>query len=644
MSRVLIRATTMKKTLVILILVAVTAGVAWRTGVFKSGRGMSIVAASELQQYVTAKPPVPIVFTSRTVPASFVAPADEAAGLHHPGAISWTATEGRLRLLDVDGKLYELTAGRTLEDGSRLIDVMSPSVSVDGKRILFAGRKAAPDAGRWRIYQVNTDGSDLRQLTGHAQDPGCVATPPMRFAADGSIMSDSDRRRIDYDDVDPTDLGERGFAFVSSRLPDQGRDHTRRATQLWSWAPGESHPMALSANRNNDRWPVLIDGDRMMFSLWSRNREVVTADRGDIRPFTSTQSPATMPTDRWMGARTMIGGGDFGYAIKSVEPVWRPRPLFNGRVVFMTDGAGEGKPGRIAQADWGYITSSPSSLQPGADLPDTGGAKLIFGPSQDEQGRDLVSGTPSPCPGGSVVFSAAVMNETPGAFAIRIISDNWQEGSPASRVLFDDPALVDAEPVAVYARELTGGQSNRDAAAMSRMTAPARIELHGGKTHTGESGFLENLAVMLEIRSPIPWQAPSETRVDPQQNPLIPPPKNIKSIAFWAARRDRFDDPVRTRVPGEFEKLLNVPIDSSGELQTWLPADPLMPTVVAGLDAEGKIAKWSGKISDSAGRPGLYYAYAGDHYSGTRPNGYHYCNGCHTGHTFISTNIREKVK
>lgn len=173
---------------------------------------------------------------------------------------------------------------------------------------------------------------------------------------------------------------------------------------------------------------------------------------------------------------------------------------------------------------------------------------------------------------------------------------------------------------------------------------PNRIVLEDGREYSGPSGYLENLAVLDAIRSPIPWQAPSATRIDPRKNPLVPPPKNIHSIAFFAARRDRFDDSEQSRILGKFEKLLTAPIDDSGELQTWLPADPMTPTVLAGLDAEGKIATWMGKANDSAGRPSRYYAYAGDHYSGTRVNGYHYCNGCHTGHTFISASVREKVR
>ena len=158
--------------------------------------------------------------------------------------VPWAAREGRLRLLSEDGRLFELTWGRRLPDGSTLVDVMSPSVSLDGERILFAGRKSEND--RWRIYEIGVDGSGLKQLTGGPDDPGCIAVPPLRFKADGSRLSDELRRKLDYDDVDPADLGPNGFAFASSRLPDLGRDHSRRATQIWTWAPA---PRLLNRSR-----------------------------------------------------------------------------------------------------------------------------------------------------------------------------------------------------------------------------------------------------------------------------------------------------------------------------------------------------------------------------------------------------------
>ena len=86
-----------------------------------------------------------------------------------------------------------------------------------------------------------------------------------------------------------------------------------------------------------------------------------------------------------MAAIVMANAAQFGYAIKAAEPVWRPRPLFNGRVAFMTAPTPD-SPLRLAQADWGYIRTSPSSLAAGEEMPYEGGAELHYGPSQGRPG------------------------------------------------------------------------------------------------------------------------------------------------------------------------------------------------------------------------------------------------------------------
>ena len=57
------------------------------------------------------------------------------------------------------------------------------------------------------------------------------------------------------------------------------------------------------------------------------------------------------------------------------------------------------------------------------------------------------------------------------------------------------------------------------------------------------------------------------------------------------------------------------------------------PTLLVGMGADGQVVSATG-AADAAGRRGKFYAFAGDHVSGTRAGGYHFCTGCHTGHTF----------
>ena len=584
---------------------------------------------------------VPVVFTSRTSASSMTPESPEAEPYREPVATPWAASEGRLRLIDTDGKLYELTHGRALPDGSAIMDVMSPSVSLDGTRVLFAGR--TEKLPRWRIYQVNVDGTGLRQLTGGPDDPGCIAVPPLRQREDGSKIADEDRKKLDYDDVDPTDLGVNGFAFASSRLPDLGRDHSRRATQIWIWDPEAKAPEPVTANRNNDRWPVLMSGDQILFSLWTRNREAITADLSEIKPVSEGGEFASRPTNNWMAAIVMANAAQFGYAIKSAEPVWRPRPLFNGRIAYMTRTTEQG-PLRLAQADWGYIRTAPSSISAGEELPYEGGAQRYFlALEPDAQGRELQPATPSPAPGNHVLFAAAGKGANELEYAIYTVADRWTDDKLKARLIFDDPKYVDAEPVAVYARQFVPESRRLKPPMVEKQEAPAHIKLASGEKYSGPMGYIENIAISTAIRNPIPWHDRTDGKpVDPRRNPLIAPPPNVASIAVYSAGRDRFDDSEKMRVPGTWEKRLVHPLPSKDDLRAWLPSDPLKPSVLVGLDAQGKVAKWDGVATPE--RPARsYFAYAGDHYSGVRPNSYNYCNGCHTGHTFNVIDPTERV-
>jgi hypothetical protein len=123
-------------------------------------------------------------------------------------------------------------------------------------------------------------------------------------------------------------------------------------------------------------------------------------------------------------------------------------------------------------------------------------------------------------------------------------------------------------------------------------------------------------------------------RTDAGAGPVFtgPPAGAIDHLRVYAARRDRFDDPVRPRVPGDWELILKVPV-KNGAAATWAPTDA--PTVLAGFGKDGKVVRWTTAAKDGAGRSATFYAYAGDHYSLTKPLGRHFCVGCHPGHSGV---------
>jgi hypothetical protein len=114
-------------------------------------------------------------------------------------------------------------------------------------------------------------------------------------------------------------------------------------------------------------------------------------------------------------------------------------------------------------------------------------------------------------------------------------------------------------------------------------------------------------------------------------------------VAVYSSGRDRFDDPEKMRIPGDWKKIMELPLAGKDDMSGWVPSDPGRVSVLVGLDSAGKVARWSTPANSS--RPSRSYtAYAGDHYSNVRARSYNYCNGCHAGHTFSVVDSQERRK
>jgi hypothetical protein len=606
-----------------------------------------------LRNYVHGRPPVPVVFTSRTEPASLQAAASAGEGFVYPGQPLWQARQGRLRLLTPAGTVHELTWGKTLPDGSTLIDVMSPSVSPDGSKVLFAGRKAG-DHGHFRIYEIGVNGKGLRHITGGPEDEGCDAPPPMRYRSseDHRILTDEERRRTDFDDVDPVYLPDGKIVFASSRTPDLGRGHARRSTNLWLYDPefGKKHP--LTANRNNDRWPSLLDDDTLAFSMWSRNTEVITADERDIQPFQPGVKSATQPTDNWQGGMIQAHDSRMGSLVKPDFPVWRPRPLSNGRVVFMTTGNYDPNcPDRvgkfqIVQADIGLIYYAPSARPQDTPLPQLNGYNHFRAPAYNTSNEALSLATPSPCPDRQILLAGAPCqgnqeSPIPNGYGIYLAREEWGEEKSMymgieARLLFDDPDLVDAEPAAVYARPSTPPIAAQEAGPGGR---PQGTLTRGGATYrVGLVAYVSSPDIYLRRNQKAPGQM-----TDACELPIFdgPPKDSIDHLRFYASHRDRFSDAMQERRIGSWELLTRVNLKpGSGAFDAMVPAGS--PTVLAAFNKEGRVVRWTTAARDKEGRQATIYAFAGDHYSGARPGHYTFCAGCHPGHSTLSDHFTDK--
>jgi hypothetical protein len=570
----------------------------------------------QLKKYIKHNLPFSVVFTSRSNTSSFDPIPPEGSGVVYPGEGMFQAI-GRLRMLTPAGKVFELTWNRKLPDGGTLLDVLSPSISPDGKRVLFAGRKGPPDHGRFRIYEIDLQDFSIRALTGFDSDMGCVKLPPMRHDGNGSMLSDSIRMKIDFDDIDPIELSDvnRTLVFSSSREPDLGRNHSRRSMQIWRWARGNSTPTPMTANRNVDRWPWQLSSNAIAFSLWSRNFEVVSSGRDKIEYYSSTRDYVSFPTDRWMTMFLNPQGLQFGLLAKAPFSHVRTRALEDGRLVFMAHS--DQNPGfyKVGICNPGWIGDYPSSHPVNVPLVATE-TKIMFFPENDKNGNTIRLGTPTPFPGNKVFLSMS-NQESAGSFGLALagVEDLTNE---IPQVVFDDPEFVDAEPIVVLPRIIKAGGRNIDGD-NSRFQS------------TQKTGLVFAASLDYSAMNSLPGQL-----TDIGEGPIFPPPPSglIHEIKIYASERDRFDHSENFRVPGNLNLLSTIKVNDNSA-SGLVPSGE--PTLLVGFDVHGKVALWNSNAKDSLGRQNSILGFAGDHYSLISPGKKHFCVGCHPGHSGLTS-------
>jgi cytochrome c553 len=115
--------------------------------------------------------------------------------------------------------------------------VRDPQVHYDGKRILFSYRKGGTEP--YHLYEINVDGTGLRQLT------------------DG-----------DYDDIEPTYMPDGDIVFVSTRC--------KRWVNCWLTQVAVMHRCdgdgrnvrAISSNNEQDNTPWPLHDGRLLYTRW----------------------------------------------------------------------------------------------------------------------------------------------------------------------------------------------------------------------------------------------------------------------------------------------------------------------------------------------------------------------------------------
>jgi len=116
-------------------------------------------------------------------------------------------------------------------------NIRDPRVHYDGKKFLFAYRKGGTK--HYNLYEINTDGSGLRQLT---------------FGA--------------WDDMDPAYLPDGGIVFVSSRGRRFIPCNNAPGAQLFRMDGDGSNILCLSANNVRDDRPAVLPNGQVIYTRW----------------------------------------------------------------------------------------------------------------------------------------------------------------------------------------------------------------------------------------------------------------------------------------------------------------------------------------------------------------------------------------
>ncbi|MBI4327480.1 MAG: hypothetical protein HY674_19785 [Chloroflexi bacterium] len=138
------------------------------------------------------------------------------------------------------GKLYRLNLS-TGQLTSLLADpkggVRDPQAHYDGRKILFSYRLGG--SSYYHLYEINTDGAGLKQLT------------------DGP-----------YDDIEPAYLPEGGIIFVSSRCKRWVNCWLTQVAVLHRCGADGEDIRALSSNNEHDNTPWPLPDGRILYTRW----------------------------------------------------------------------------------------------------------------------------------------------------------------------------------------------------------------------------------------------------------------------------------------------------------------------------------------------------------------------------------------
>ena len=309
-----------------------------------------------------------------------------------------------------EGKLTDITAGK-------FVVAMQPDLSYDARRVIFSAKRTGKSTESWNVYDMNLDGTGLRQITrgiGDCLDP-C-------YLPDGKILFSCNKPgfRDEYD-----------------------RD---KALLLHTCNPDGSELQQITFNLSSDTASIVMNDGRILFTSWQHHAEHVATNGVFALCTLMPDGTGFMP---FFGNHNGQGNNTKSYA----------QQLTDGRIVYVdSDGHRHYNGGGLSIIDPRKPLSSRTILTPG----------MIY------NGHNLAGryASPYPLPDGGMICSYSpgrgtyLLREDPAeTIHMGVYRFDFASGRPG-RIIYDDPKTQDYDAIAIYPR--------RKPPALQPMTIPGR--------------------------------------------------------------------------------------------------------------------------------------------------------------------------
>lgn len=531
-------------------------------------------------------PDIPIVFVSRNRMPNWhrvhVGPPVDVPGRElTPG--------GRLLLWKPDGSVTNLTKH------TNLYDVQQPDVSFDATKVVFSAVTEA--GGQWHLWEINLDGTGLRQLT---FDDRVFPIPE-----DPLFPERNEKIFGRYGDFSPACLPDGRIVFVSTRYMTLSGSCGERGQNLYVLYPETGDIYRRTTERAGAIDPFVLADGKIVFSHWIDATNTPSLDGVGLRPLEEDYNFAPSLWGIWVMNPDASDAERYAFlhgGLKDGGGAYQPREFPNGSLAVTFRGAGSLLGDTLANA--------VTRILPGPAEPH----RLIFlGNPFELEGPHALG--PAPLPDGRIVVSY-----TPTSTI---------ETDPQGRRIahFDFGIYIADETLGMVTPLYNEDDTDElDAAIVIERSAPIIPDGPDSDFITDDPATdLGTTAIMINhgVYNNVPL------------NVVELPSPRVGTVA----RIDIYDDSQTFTTSEEFPLIrrqmprlvASAPVDESGAFTVEVPADKPLLFVLVNKDGVAVRSPLSLKRPDGAGR-WITHSFNGHDY--LRPGHQIHCAGCHKGHMF----------